>query len=870
MKNAEKKTTPPRWADRFLESFCSEDQLEILQGDIHELYAHRLTKMSRFKANIHYIKDVLDMLRPFAIKGRSNYNPAPMFNNYFRIALRTFARNKSPFLINLIGMSIALGCSITAFVNYQYNVDFDRQEKNAASIYRIGFWETTQKGMVPYGVAPIPVAGLIRESLREGEEVIQFMSKDGQFRIGDEMFQKQLAYAEPAFTRLFTFERLSGSLSLEDKTTILISDQLAINWFGTTNAVDKMVTQVINGEPRELTVGGVFKKFPMNSSFRFDLITGYDNYFVDPSQRSTIENNWARWATTFLFLKDKTVADRLPKQLEAYIKTQNEAKPDLKISTFYVESFVGMSHRAIKERNQGHWFGGPMPPAAVIAPFAMAGFLLLVACFNFMNNSIAIAGKRLKEIGIRKVIGGRRKELIVQFLSETMIFCFAAMIIALGLAEFFTAGWNGMWSGVEMAITYQNNIRLIVAIAALVIFTAVLAGGYPAFYISAFKPIQILKGTTRFGGASMLTKSLLVFQFSISLAAVIFALAFYYNSKFQKEYDLGYAWRSVIQVPVANEQQFEQLRNSLQNNPDILSMAGTEHHIYSSSYKVAASFENKEKREVAVLNVSDEYFDAVNVRLLAGRNFKKDQASDLNEALIVNEEFVRKFNLGEDAIGKRITFNDTTHFFITGVVKDVYLGALFEPLSPVAFRYTATNYKYLIALTHPDQLMYVNDQIKTSWSKIFPTQLYPGRPMEERMMMALEHFDSVVILYTFLGLVAIIMSISGLYSLVSLNLQKRTRELGIRKIMGAPLRHIIYQSGKLFLVVMLISFVVGTALGTVMVNAMMDSVWEYYVAVNVEIISLAVLILACIAFATIAYKIKDVVVANPVDSLRHE
>lgn len=137
-------------------------------------------------------------------------------------------------------------------------------------------------------------------------------------------------------------------------------------------------------------------------------------------------------------------------------------------------------------------------------------------------------------------------------------------------------------------------------------------------------------------------------------------------------------------------------------------------------------------------------------------------------------------------------------------------------------------------------------------------------------MMALEHFDSVVILYTFLGLVAIIMSISGLYSLVSLNLQKRTRELGIRKIMGAPLRHIIYQSGKLFLVVMLISFVVGTALGTVMVNAMMDSVWEYYVAVNVEIISLAVLILACIAFATIAYKIKDVVVANPVDSLRHE
>ncbi len=867
----EKKTTPPRWADRFLEWFCSEEQLEILQGDIHELYAHRLTMMSRFRANLHYIKDVLDMLRPFAFNGRSNYNHAPMFNSYFRIALRTFARNKSSFLINLVGMSIALGCSITAYVNYQYNVEFDRQEKNAANIYRIGFLETTQKGMVPYGVAPIPVGELVRGSLREGEEVIQFISKDGQFRIGDDMFQRQLAYAEPAFTRLFTFERLSGSLSLEDKTTILVSDQLAVTWFGTRDAVGKTVTQIINGEPSELIVGGVYKRFPMNSSFRFDLITGYANYFPDPAQRSTIEHNWARWATTFLYLKDQTLVDHLPKQLETYIKTQNEARPDLKIHSFYVESFVGMSARAGRQRNQGHWFGTPMPPAAVIAPFAMAGFLLLVACFNFMNNAIAVAGNRIKEIGIRKVIGGRRKELIVQFLSETMIFCLAAIVFALGLAEYFTAGWNSMWSGVEMEVTYRDNPPLIIAITVLTVFTALLAGGYPAFYISAFKPIQILRGTTRFAGANLLTKSLLVIQFSISLAAVIFALAFYFNSKFQKEYDLGYSWRAVIQVPVADEQQFEQLRNSLQTNTNILAIAGTQHHIYSGSYTAAASFENKEKSEVDVLNVSEEYFDAVNVRLIAGRNFKRDLASDLDEGLIVNEEFVRKFNLGDDAIGKRITLNDTTNVFITGVVRDVYLAALFEPLSPVAFRYTsAKNYKYLIALTDPEQLVNVNDQIKASWAKIFPNQLYPGKLMETRMMMALEHFDSVVILYSFLGLVAIIMSISGLYSLVTLNLQKRTRELGIRRILGAPLRHIIFQSGKLFLVVMLISFVIGATLGAVMVNAMMDSVWEYYVAVNVKIVFLAIVILAGIALATIAYKIRGVVVSNPVDSLRHE
>lgn len=862
---------PPRWADKFLELFCSEDQLDVLQGDLHELYAHRLTMMSRFRANLNYIKDVFDMLRPFAFKRRSRYNPAPMFNSYFRIALRNFANNKATYLINLIGMSIALGCAITAYVNYQYSANFDEREKNAANIYRLGFWQSTEKAMVPYGVVPIPVAELIRGSLRDGEEVIQYMSKNGEFRIGDELFQKQVVYADPSFTKLFTFERIAGSLSLEDKTTILISDELALAYFGTKEAVGKPLTQIVDNAPRELVVGGVYKKFPANSSFRFDLLTSYQNYFATPEKRAEIENNWARWATTFLYLKDNSVIDRLPKQLEQYIKIQNESRPDLKVHEFYVEPFVGMSMRAIKQRNQGHWMNGPMPPAAVIAPFAMAGFLLLVACFNFMNNAIAISGKRIKEIGIRKVIGGRRKELIVQFLSETMIFCFASMIIALGLAEYFTAGWNGMWAGIDLSVRYVGNISLVIAILVLVLLTGLLAGGYPAFYISAFKPIQILRGTTRFAGAGMLTKSLLVFQFSVSMAAIIFALAFYFNSKFQREYDLGYSWRSVIQVPVANQQEFELLRNSLQTNPDIKAMAGTEHHVYSNSYNVAARFENKTETEVDVLNVSDQYFETVNIRVISGRNFVKDQVSDVNEAVIVNEEFVRRFNLGSDAIGKRITFNDTTQLYVTGVVKDVYLGALFEPLSAVAFRYVPTsNYKFLVASTEPSQLITVNEQVKASWTKLFPNQIYPGRLMETRMMMVLEHFDAVVILYSFLGMVAIIMSISGLYSLVALNLQKRTKELGIRKILGASLGHIIFQSGKLFLVVVSISVVIGSVLGTVMVNALMDSVWEYYVAVNAEILALAMVILAMIAVGTIAYKIRTVASANAVDSLRHE
>ena len=794
-----------------------------------------------------------------------------MLLNYLRLTLRTFFKNKVAFIINLIGMSIALGCCITAYVNYEYNVTFDKQQKNAENIYRIGFWQATEKKQVPYGVCPIPVGNLIRESLRDGDQLIQYFSKRGQFRIGDEMFEREFVYTDQAFTTIFSVELLSGTFSLQDKSKVLISDKLAFDYFGTHDVVGKPLTQIIAGQPREYEIGGVYKVFATNSSFRFDLLTSYDNYFTDPAQRSEVENDWSRWSTTFLYLKDQSSITGLTKQLQQYLKTQNEARPDLQAQSFYIESFVGMAARATRERNQGHWFNQSMPPAAVIAPFVMAGFLLLVACFNFMNNAIAVSGNRLKEIGIRKVIGGKRKELILQFLSETMVFCMMSLGIALVLAEYFTDGWNSMWGGIEISIKYADNITFLIVLFVLMTFTALLAGGYPAFYISAFKPIQILRGTTRFGGTNWLTKSLLVFQFSISLAAVIFALAFYHNSKFQKKYDLGYSWRSVIQVPLENPAQYDQLRNELTKNPLFHSVGGSQHHIYTSSYKAAAKNEKLKEKEIDMLNIGDDYFETVNVRVTAGRKFQKDQASDVKESIIVNEEFIRTFELGNNPIGQRILLNDSIPVYIVGIVQDVYLGALFQPLSSVAFRYApAENYKYLVASTDPKELVAANVQIKEAWRKIFPNTLYTGRLMEERMVMALEHFDSVVILYTFLGLVAIIMSVSGLYSLVTLNLQKRTKELGIRKILGAPLPHLVIQASKLFLIIMVISFVIGSLLGSVMVNGLMGSIWEYYVAINFQVLALAITILFAIAIATIGYKIRKVAVTNPVDSLRYE
>ncbi|HYG03834.1 MAG TPA: FtsX-like permease family protein, partial [Chryseosolibacter sp.] len=662
-----------------------------------------------------------------------------------------------------------------------------------------------------------------------------------------------------------------GTLSLDEKKDVLISDKLAKTYFGEINVVGKSLTQVVAGIPRDFNIAGVYKAFPANSSFRFDLLTQFENYFTDPAQRDQMLHDWKKWSTTFLVIDNQQSVPAVEAYLQKFVTVQNEARPDLAAKKFYLEPFIGMAARAVRERTEGHWFNRPMPPAAVVAPFMMAAFLLLVACFNFTNNSIAIAGNRLKEIGVRKVIGGKRKELVVQFLSETLIFCSLAIAISLYLAEVFVAKWNAMWSGIEIAIQYQNNVSLLLAIVALLVSASLLAGSYPALYISRFKPIEVLRGSARFGGSNWLTKTLLALQFSISLAAVIFSLAFYFNSNFQKEYDLGYRYQNVIQVPVAGESQFVELRNVLQSNSKIRSIGGGEHHIYNSSTKVAAKFENSIETEVDLLNVGDDYFETLDVTVIKGKGFTKNSSTDQAESIVVNEEFVRVFRLGDNAVGSRITLADTAQFYIAGVTKDVYLQALFMPLAPLVFRYTTpSNYRYLVASADHSDLPVVNEEIKAVWKKLYPNTLYTGALMEEDMLMALEHFDNVVILYTFLGAIAILMSVSGLYSMVSLNLQKRTKEFGIRKILGAPLRNIVFHASKVFVVIMVVAFVLGSFAGTFMVNKLMDTVWEYYVAVGFKIVFTGITILFSIACATVAYKILSVSRTNPAESLKYE
>ncbi len=516
-----------------------------------------------------------------------------MLQNYILITLRSIVKNKIFILINVLGMGIAIACCIVAYLNWEFSSNFDPNHTNAANVYRVQSFQDYQGARNRHALVPNPLGNVVKENFGDVDEVVRYTASQNNFRIGDEVFNSAVAYADSAFFDLFTFTLKAGAFSaLHDKSQILISDELARKYFDTEQVVGRQITQINNGELKEFTIGGVFAVQPLNSSFAFEAITHWDNYWDTTADKIALDSDWKSMSMVFIQVKDKTRISRIVKQLQAYIEPQNIAREDMKLSEYYLQNFKTLSANFYGDT----WLAGEQlrwgfPPSAVIGPGVMAIFLLLLACFNFTNTSIAISGKRLKEIGIRKTMGGVRGQLIFQFLSESMVLCFFSLVAGLLLAEVLVPAYNNLWPGIKLTISYTENIFFFVFLSLLLVFTAFIAGIYPAFYITSFKPVSILKGTLKFGGTNWFTRTLLTFQFAISLLCIISGVAYIRNAAYQRDYNLGYTKNGVIIASINGENEFNAYRNVLAMNKDIKVIAGSKNHVSDKYYKEPVKYE---------------------------------------------------------------------------------------------------------------------------------------------------------------------------------------------------------------------------------------------------------------------------------------
>lgn len=793
-----------------------------------------------------------------------------MIKNYLLITFRSMMRNKLFLVINIIGMGVAIGQCIIGYLAFEYDATFDAVHQHRDQIYRVTAVREFEGKLSRYGLAPFPLGRVVDRTFPDVDQSARFFHSWANFKRGTDLFPAYIYYVDPEFFELFSFDFLQGNPSaLKDKTSVVVSENTAVRLFGSaSSAYGKMITQVYGHELKELKIAGVFREPPMNSSFFGWDGSAYMNFENYKDEHTDIrEDDWKMENTLFLQIKDAGRVGQVYKELQPFIENNNKVREDFQVREYVLDPLTTMAHTDRADNVRTRTWGAP-PISAVIGSGVMGILILLIACFNMTNTAIAISSRRLKEIGIRKVMGSLRKHLILQFIGETTFICLLAILLGMVISDFMIRGWNYMWQYFRLTPHYTDSTFLLFLLGVLLL-TGILAGSYPAFYISKFEPVDILKGKLRFGGTNYFTRILLGLQLSISLISIVSAIGFLQNARYQRGYDLGFDVRGSIIAWVNDQQEFDTYRNALQSNPDILSIAGANSGIFSNRVNDPVKYQSQQV-EVDIIGVGADYLSTMKLTLMEGRDFIKDSETDQKESVIITQHMASVFGW-DKPIGKELIWRDTVKLYVVGVVKDVYTQGLWREMEPMMIRYVLPDrYSQMVVNTRAENVASVNTFMNNEWNKIFPNRLYNGRSMAGDIQQVNEVNLNIMYMFIFMGVVAMILSGTGLFTLVSLNIIKRMKEIGVRKVLGASVSHIAMMVNSEFAIILLLASALGCWAGYTMADSIMASIWRYYHGLNALTFVISVSLLFMISAAAVGYKVYTAAKMNPVESLKDE
>lgn len=780
-------------------------------------------------------------------------------------------KNKLFILINVVGMGVAIAQCMVGYFAWEYDNTFDAVHENRASVYRVSALRNFENKITRHGYVSLPLGEVVDKTFPDVDQSSRYVGSFSNFKLKDDLFSANLHYVEPGFFELFTFNFIAGSAGgITDKTSVLISESMAIRLFGSaTAALGKEITQVYGPELKEVKVAAVFADPPMNSSLYQRDGSAYMNFDnVKDEHKDWREDDWKIQTTLFVRIDDAGRVPSVVKQLQPFVTNNNQVREDFQLQEYVLDPLTTMASRDRADDTRRSTWGAP-PLSAVIGSNVMGILILLLACFNLTNTSIAISSRRLKEIGIRKVMGSMRRHLIVQHLGETMLVCVLAGALSFVLADFMIRGWNYLWEYFRLTPHYLDNAPFLLFLGGVLLFAGIAAGSYPAFYVSKFQPVTILKGTVKFGGTNYFTRILLGLQFSISLVSIVCAIGFLQNARFQRDYDLGFDGRGSVIVWISDRGGLETYRNALQSNPSIVSMAGSRSSIFANRNNHPIKHESKQI-EVDIIEVGDNYLKTMDLKLIEGRDFLKDSETDRKESVIITQKLATTFGW-EKPLGKEIIWKDTVKLYVVGVVKDVYTQGLWREMEPMMIRYVLPEqYSQLVVSTSAAQVGPLNTFMNEQWNKLFPNLLYNGYMIGDNMQQVDEVNLNIVYMFAFMGVITLLLSATGLFTLVSLNIIKRMKEIGVRKVLGASVANITRIVNTEFVIILALASGLGAWGGYVQSDLIMGSIWRYYQGPNAVTFIVSVSALFVISFVAIGYKVYKAATMNPVDSLKEE
>jgi putative ABC transport system permease protein len=799
-----------------------------------------------------------------------------MFKNYLTVAVRNLMRHKAYALINIAGLSVGMACTILLLLWVQYELSYDRYHDNADRIFRVASRIEIGEMRGRYAVSNLPIGPALQRDYPAVLRAVRFYPHDRKLLVHykDKRFLEDgIIYTEDAIFDVFKFPLISGDpkTALATADSLVITEAMAEKYFGSENPIGKIlrVEDKVN-----LKVTGVLQNVPSNSHFTFNMLLSWE-LLKEDANYAHWEKQWIEHKFyTYLLLRSKRDAMQLENKFAALIQAHmGEILEALggRIE-YFLQPLTGIhlhSNLGLEISSNGN--------IVQVYVFTVIGlFILLIACINYMNLATARSLNRAKEVGVRKVLGANRIGLICRFFGESVIISFFSFFLAIGLVELSTPLFHTL-IGSGIRLDYLNLPWLVPESVLLVLLVAVFAGCYPALFLSAFDPIRVLTGSFKAATPNLNFRSLLVvIQFAISTGLIIATCIVLNQLNFVTHKSLGFEKEHVVCIRARNSsiwRSFDATKSDLKGHSGITAVTAASRlpgQFPQIQVVMPEGTSFKRSQLFQYTSIDPDFIPALDIEIMAGRNFSAEFSSDIKDAILINEAAARHFQW-DKPVGRKITFieDELTTKTVVGVVQDFHLRSLHHTIQPLCLDYRPSLFRYVIVKIKPNRIREVLKFLEKRWEVLQPAFPFEYSFLDEAFDRQYSFEKKLSQIFSYFTFLAIFIACMGLFGLASFTTEQRTKEIGIRKALGASVSGIILLLSKEFTKWVLVANIIAWPIVYLAMNRWLQN-FAYRINIGLGTFVLSALLALLIALLTVGYQALRAATANPVEALRYE
>jgi len=780
--------------------------------------------------------------------------------NYVKIALRKIKRHRTHSFINVAGLAVGMSACILILLWVQNELSYDRFHEKANQLYRAIEHERMSNGRtLSYPLFPTGFGPALKNDHQQVLETVRFRRSRGRIvRVGDNSFYEDyFAFADPELLKVFTFPLLQGNpaTALSEPSSVVLTEGMAQKYFGEKDPIGQVIR--VDGA-HEFQVTGVLKTIPHNTQIRFDFVVP----FIALERYGWEMNDWGSYGIrTYVLLNEHTDYQEFNTHIEGFLKKYDEET----IMTLSLQPLT-----RVHLHSAGISASGTDGDIKYVYIFSLiAFFILLMACFNFMNLTTARSESRAREVGLRKVVGAKRRNLVFQFFGESILLALLAFIVAVALAQIALPAFNSL-TGKELSFQIFTQPVLFLALLGIAALTGVISGSYPALFLSSFQPAKTLR--TRFSsgtGGALFRKILVVSQFGLTICLVIATVIVNRQMHYIRNMNLGIEKHHILCLDLKGslEERHQILKNEISRNTSVIAVTAASDAPVGNHRSITLNdWEGRDTDAhylLDILSVDHDYLEVLGLSLVEGRFFRVEEPSGEERPIVVNETAIKAMGM-KDPIGKRVQ-----GFRIIGVIKDYHFDSLHNAITPLGMIYAPDDYDNLLVKIKPGNLSETLAAIKKSWMEVAPAYPFEFRFLDEFIDALYKNDQKVGKIINIASVLALFIACLGLFGMTSFSVERRTKEIGIRKVFGASVPSIFFLLSKQFSKWVITANVIAWPVAYFAMSRWLSG-FAFRTSLNILFFVFAAVIALMIAMITVSYQTLKAALANPIQSLQHE